>query len=143
MGFLVKAVLHTTAMVLARVLLLLATLPEIQTRIHEEVIRVVGEDRLLRWSDRHRIHYTQATIMEIMRRTRNFATSMRTAGDDTTLRGYTIPKGAFLMDLSISSITCDDPITWPNPEECRPERFLDEYGCYQERAEFMPYGIGK
>ena len=140
-GFLVKAGVHTTAIIFTRVILCLATLPEIQSRVHEEIIRVVGTDRLPRWSDRHRLHYTQATIMEIMRGTRNFASTFHTAGDDTTLRGYTIPKGAILMDLSIS--VCDDPITWPNPEECRPERFLDENGCYQERMEFFPFGIGK
>ncbi len=42
-GFLVKAGVHTTAIIFTRVILCLATLPEIQSRVHEEIIRVMAQ----------------------------------------------------------------------------------------------------
>ncbi|XP_072051489.1 cytochrome P450 2U1-like [Amphiura filiformis] len=139
--FITNAGTHTTANAISRIIIHLAELPEIQDRVHQEIIHIVGRDRLPCWSDRHQLHYTQATIMELMRQTRNFVGAPHLAGDETTLRGYTIPRGAILVGFN--GCVCDDPSTWPDPEVCKPERFLDEKGHFQERIEFNPFGTGR
>jgi len=61
--------------------------------------------------------------------------------EDTTLRGYHIPKGTIIV-ANIWSVH-QDPIEWPNPSEFRPERFLDGEGKIVRRDKLIPFGIGR
>ena len=36
-----------------------------------------------------------------------------------------------------------DPKLWDNPEEFRPERFLDDSGQLRQLEHYMPFGLGK
>ena len=36
-----------------------------------------------------------------------------------------------------------DPKLWANPEEFRPERFLDDSGQLRQLEHYMPFGLGK
>ena len=60
--------------------------------------------------------------------------------EDTTLLGYTIPKGSVIIP-NLASVH-QDPTLWPNPEQFNPGRFLDEQGKYRKPDEFIPFGIG-
>ncbi|XP_072040994.1 cytochrome P450 2U1-like [Amphiura filiformis] len=60
--------------------------------------------------------------------------------DDTFLQGYAIPKGAIIL-ANIWAIH-HDPEVWTNPEEFRPERFLDDEGNICQPKEYMPFSVG-
>lgn len=42
----------------------MAKYPDIQSKIQEEVGFVLGKDKRIQWSDRRKVPYTYATIME-------------------------------------------------------------------------------
>ena len=62
---------------------------------------------------------------------------------DTELNGYFIPKDAMLL-ISVWTVLQDKSI-WGDPENFRPERFLDSEGNFKkELASRVPiFGIGK
>lgn len=48
-------------------ILTMAGYPEVQEKVHEEIDRVIGRDRLPSSDDRPQMPYCEATIMEVMR----------------------------------------------------------------------------
>ena len=85
--------------------------------------------------------YTDAVLSEVQRISdvAPFALPHGTL-EDTTLLGYTIPKGSVIIP-NLASVH-QDPTLWPNPEQFNPGRFLDEQGKYRKPDEFIPFGIG-
>ena len=131
---------ETTVTTLRWSLLYLMTFPDIQSKIQREIDSVVGRNRLPLITDN--LPFTEATIMEVQR----FASIAplgvpHVAAEDTTLQGYTIPKGTI--------ITCNiwaihhDPKVWKDPEQFRPERFLDSKNNVLRPQEYMPFSVGK
>ena len=60
---------------------------------------------------------------------------------DTKFAGYDIPKDSLVFFHLYSALM--DPAYWKNPEEFRPERFLDQDGKLDEKKEnFIPFSIG-
>ncbi|XP_072050203.1 cytochrome P450 2J5-like [Amphiura filiformis] len=115
--------------------------PEIQKRVQLEICSVVGCDRLPRLSDKDKLPFTAATLLEIQRISTITPLGFpHKCGEDTSIDGYTIPKES----LVISNIWAVhyDPDTWTNPEEFNPERFLDKAGCLREREELIPFSTG-
>ncbi|XP_007439872.2 cytochrome P450 2J5-like, partial [Python bivittatus] len=60
---------------------------------------------------------------------------------DVKMRGYHIPKGAFIIP-DLRSVLFD-PEQWETPEEFNPNHFLDKDGKFITREEFLPFGIGQ
>ena len=60
--------------------------------------------------------------------------------ESCVVRGYTIPKGASVV-MSLYTIF-KNPELWENPEEFRPERWLDDDGKFQKNDNDMGFGIG-
>jgi hypothetical protein len=61
-------------------------------------------------------------------------------GEDTVLRGYTIPKGTVIIP-NLHSVHWDSDL-WPDPEKFDPGRFLDAEGKYRKRDELIAFGLG-
>ena len=57
------------------------------------------------------------------------------------LGDYTLPNDTVIIP-DIYSIHMD-PDLWENPEEFRPERFIDVEGKIQRPAHFIPFSIGE
>lgn len=57
----------TLGLTIAWAIKYLVLYPEVQSRIHEELDRVIGPSRTPCWEDRTQLPYTWATMMEIMR----------------------------------------------------------------------------
>ena len=59
---------------------------------------------------------------------------------DTTLAGYDVPKGTFVM-VNLYSVHMD-PKLWDKPEEFRPERWLDSEGKVKKHDTLIPFSVG-
>ncbi|XP_072020544.1 cytochrome P450 2U1-like [Amphiura filiformis] len=130
---------ETTVTSLRWSLLLMAAYPEIQSRIQREIDSTVGRNRLPRLDDH--LPLTEATIMEVQRYASIVPLGVpHEAAEDTTLLGYNIPKGALIL-CNIWAIH-HDPEVWPNPEQFRPERFLDKDGKVYRPQQYVPFSIG-
>jgi cytochrome P450 len=75
---------------------LLAVHSEAQSKVQDEIDRVIGLNADVHWENRHDLHYTRATIAEIQR----FADIAPTAVghkcmSDVDFHGYHLPKVLF------------------------------------------------
>ncbi len=90
--------------------------------------------------------YTTAFLYELLRYTSVAALGVgHRAVDDVQIAGYTIPKGTQII-TNLWALH-HDPEFWEDPEEFRPERFLDEHGDlvsadHPNRKNLMPFGAG-
>ena len=139
--FLFLAGTETSVTTLRWALLYMMMHPEIQVKVQNEIDTVVGRNRSPQWADRLDLPYTEAVLLEIQRlRTIVPLGLPHVASEDTTLSGYDVPKGA----LIVSNIWAvhNDPNVWNEPDQFKPERFLDETGKVRHREEFLPFSTG-
>ncbi|XP_022083237.1 cytochrome P450 2J1-like [Acanthaster planci] len=133
---------ETTASTLRWGLLFMMLHPEIQGRVQIELDSVVGRERLPQMSDRRNLPYTEAVILELQRRGNIVPLGLpHKAAEDTTLAGYTVPKGSLVVAnhwaLNI------DPELFPDPWDFNPERFLNEDGEVTKPEELIPFSTGR
>lgn len=104
----------------------MACFPEVQTRMREEIHRVIGTDRLPSFVDRERLPYINAVIKEVYRWKPAAPLGLPRRSQDTDIyRGYYIPKGTIVMpNVWLLSRDQDSGI---DPEAFAPERFLDTH----------------
>jgi len=115
---------------------------------------VVGSGRLPSWEDRDNLPYLNAAICELMR-WKHFAPFglPHMTLEDTSVGGYNIPAGAQVLVNFHASMM--DPEAWKQPEQWRPERFLEEEKHLargfldgevkpnKASYKFIPYGTGQ
>ena len=135
----------TSAQTVNWFLLLLANRPEIQSRVHEELDRVIEGDALPTVDDRTRLPYTFACLAESMRfRTIGPLGLPHRASEDTEIGGYLVPAGTQVLG-NIYSIH-HDPRYWDSPNEFIPERFLPQEDGSMSPAltspAYLPFGTG-
>lgn len=116
--------------------------PEVQTKIQEEIDRVVPRSEMPNLNHRKDLHYTEAAIREIMRYKTLLPLSIpHKATADAEFMGYHVEKGTIMVANMISFHM--DPDVWGDPENFRPERFLDEKGHLKKKDRTLPFGLGK
>ncbi|XP_071452780.1 methyl farnesoate epoxidase-like [Hetaerina americana] len=121
--------------------------PEVQSKVQEEMDSIIGNDRLPSFQDRdsHRLPYTEATVLEILRCSTVVPMSVPHAPlhfmKDTEFRGHVIPKNAQIF-LNLYELH-HDPDIWGDPQNFRPERFLNDEGKLIRHEALIPFGIGK
>ncbi|XP_072015657.1 cytochrome P450 2G1-like [Amphiura filiformis] len=116
--------------------------PKVQDRIHREIDTIVGRNRLPTLNDKPNLPYSQAVLAELHRIISLVPLSdFHVAGDTTTFRGYTIPKNCVV--ISNLYAVMHSPEVWGDPEEFRPERFLDDEGNFHEPDEVISFGVGR
>lgn len=116
--------------------------PEVKKKVQDELETVVGRHRLPCLEDMPNLPYTRATILESMRRSTVVPTGV-THGTtrNVVLEGHLIPKGTHVIP-NLHAVHMD-PEVWDQPEEFRPERFINEEGKVQKPKQFMPFGAGQ
>ncbi|KAJ8727454.1 hypothetical protein PYW07_001573 [Mythimna separata] len=133
-----SAVQFVLAMLVERLLLQ----PEIQDKIHEEIDRVVGRDRLPNLDDRRNMPYLEACIRETMRYDTTVPLSVpHRAMKDTTLGGYDVGEGT-MVSAHLVMLHMDKEI-WGDPENFRPERFLTNGELDLSLDKSLPFGAGR
>ncbi|XP_066478552.1 cytochrome P450 2J2-like isoform X1 [Tiliqua scincoides] len=131
----------TTSGTLQWALLLMASHPDIQDKVHKEIEDVFGSSQIIHYQDRKKLPYTTAVIHEVMRSKYVvlFGLPRRTT-EDVNMLGYFIPKGTLVVPDFRSVLL--DPKEWETPDEFNPHHFLDKDGHFVEKDAFLPFGAG-
>ncbi|KAE8601409.1 hypothetical protein XENTR_v10013663 [Xenopus tropicalis] len=134
----------TLSTALQWVIFFLVRYPEIQTKLQDEMDRVIGKDRLPCIEDQPKLPYLMAFLYEFMRFS-SFVpiTIPHATTKNTTIMGYQIPKDTvvFVNQWSVNH----DPQKWSNPGEFNPSRFLDDNGLINKDlvSNIMIFSVGK
>ncbi|XP_033641368.1 cytochrome P450 2J6-like [Asterias rubens] len=132
----------TTSGTLQWCLYYMMTYPDIQKRVQAEIDDVVGRNRLPRLADKPELNFTQAVIWEVQRLTTVTPVGVpHAAASDTVINGFVVPKGSILV-ANLWAVS-HDPKLWPEPDEFKPERFLNEEGNAIKAEEFIPFSTGR
>ena len=136
----------TTSATLTSLMNVLCHYPDIQEKVHREIMEIIGPARHPTWQDQDNMPYLRATILEIGR----FASSLPIAIPHKTLytcklSKYTIPKDTEIW-TNLWSLHHDEKL-WDEPFTFKPERFLDAGGQlvpadHPNRRNTMPFGAG-
>ena len=122
--------------------LLMASNPEVQEKMREEVDRVIGSDRAA-LVHRTKMPYTEAVIHEVHRYATLVSLNLpHVATEDAQFGPYFLPKGTQIV-LNMHAIH-HDPDNFANPNQFKPERFLSDDGLKFTRSDkVIPFGHGK
>ncbi|KAI8937386.1 hypothetical protein NX059_006590 [Plenodomus lindquistii] len=114
----------TTANSILFTIMAMVAYPEVLRKAHEELDRVIGQDRMPTFADEPNLPYVRAIIKEQQRWRCIAPMSFQHCSDkENTYNGYRIPKGA---NVRVNSWAIHmDPNRYSNPEEFAPERYLD------------------
>ncbi|XP_052144216.1 cytochrome P450 CYP73A100-like [Oryza glaberrima] len=122
--------------------------PAVQSKVRAEINDVLGDDEPITESSIHKLTYLQAVIKETLRLHSPIPLLVPHMNlEEAKLGGYTIPKGSKVVVNAWW--LANNPALWENPEEFRPERFLEkESGVDATVAgkvdfRFLPFGVGR
>ena len=117
------------------ILLYLAQYEEVQNKVRQELLEVETDD----FAD---LHYTKATLAEVARiRTVVPIGVPQLVSENICVEGFAIPKDAVIMPM-LWAIHMD-PKVYEEPEEFRPERFLNNDGKFFRPESYLPFQTGK
>lgn len=133
--------LDTTVTTLRWCFLFLVRHPEIEEKVFQELEAVIGIDRNPTYEDRLRMPYTEAFITEILRYGSITPLALHGNPEETTLNGYRIPKRSWIIG-NIYGIHWDKNV-WKDPENFRPERFIDENGQLIRSENVVAFSVGR
>jgi len=151
----IAGAMDTSSTTMEWLILLLVNHPNVQKKLHAILDEVVGPNRLPSLDDIPKLEYLSAVVDEMFR-FKHFAPQglPHEAAEDITLGGYNVPKGTQIF-FNYYSLHMN-PKLWKNPNEFRPERFLEEerelldtclhsemYFKKPESYKFAPFGQGR
>jgi len=130
---------ETTAISLSWSFYLLATHPEIQAALGEELDRVLG-DRLPTAADLPQLKLTERIVLEAMRLYPPAFMIGREAVAEFELGNYLVPAGTtiFMSQWVIQR----DGRYFDEPEKFEPDRWLPERGADRPKMAYFPFGGG-
>ncbi|KAK4278500.1 hypothetical protein QN277_016338 [Acacia crassicarpa] len=119
--------------------------PEVQKKLRHEMDTVLGVGHLVTEPDTHKLPYLQAVIKETLRLRMAIPLLVPHMNlHDAKLGGYEIPAESKI--LVNAWWLANNPAQWKNPEEFRPERFLDEEAKVEANGNdfrYLPFGVGR
>nr|BAC44836.1 cytochrome P-450 [Lithospermum erythrorhizon] len=117
--------------------------PRVQRKAQEELDRVVGPDRIMTEADVPKLPYLQCIVKESLRLHPPTPLMLpHRASANVKIGGYDIPKGS-IVHVNVWAIA-RDPAYWKNPEEFRPERFMEEdIDMKGTDYRLLPFGAGR
>ncbi|XP_055907181.1 cytochrome P450 CYP12A2-like [Eupeodes corollae] len=133
----------TTSSVMTGILLEVATNPEKQKKLREEVRKVLPhKDSTFTVESMKHLPYLRACIKEGLRMHPIGAGIPRKAGDDIALAGYRIPKGTRI--LLNANLLLREENYFPKPNEYIPERWMRDGPLENVITPFsyLPFGFG-
>jgi cytochrome P450 len=133
---------ETTSNTLAWMVIYLMTYPEAQKRLHSELNKVIGSDRVITLNDKMSLPYVNAVVAETQRLCNLVPNNVpHRLTQDTNFHGFTIKEDTIVIP-QVSSVLYDETF-FPEPHKFKPERFIDSNGKFQTKPELIPFSIGK
>ena len=130
---------ETTALALSWTWYLLAQSPEAETKLFEEVDRVL-QGRAPTVEDLPQLRYVDMVMKESLRLYPPAYGVVREAVKDCEIGGYRIPAGATLA--MFQWVVHRDPRFFDRPEEFVPERWTIDFEKRLPRCAYFPFGAG-
>eukprot|EP01062_Namystynia_karyoxenos_P013347 TRINITY_DN14821_c0_g1_i2.p1 TRINITY_DN14821_c0_g1~~TRINITY_DN14821_c0_g1_i2.p1 ORF type:complete len:497 (+),score=117.42 TRINITY_DN14821_c0_g1_i2:87-1577(+) len=118
---LISAGVDTTSYVFCAVILNVATHPEVQQRLREEVLAVAGRDGDITGAHIDQMEYLRAVVRESHRRSPTGQLILKEAMQDIELCGHFVPKGTKVQ--WVDTFSREERFA-DAPGEFRPDRFL-------------------
>lgn len=85
--------------------------------------------------------YTEAILREVLRIDTNTVLAVtHRCTEDTTFRGYSVPKGTLLIPNIWAANR--DPAVWERGDQFIPERFIDQNTGMLRKDVSVPFGLG-
>uniref|UniRef100_A0A5B6ZLY0 Uncharacterized protein n=1 Tax=Davidia involucrata TaxID=16924 RepID=A0A5B6ZLY0_DAVIN len=142
----------TVAVLIEWVLARMVLHPDVQSRVHDELDKVVGRSRAVTESDIRMMVYLRAVVKEVLRLhpPGPLLSWARLAITDTRVDGNEVPMGTTAM-VNMWAIT-RDPEVWADPLAFKPERFVVNWEAEGEVEYFSilgsdlrlaPFGSGR
>ncbi|HUP89952.1 MAG TPA: cytochrome P450, partial [Longimicrobiales bacterium] len=130
---------ETTALALSWAFYLLSLHPDVEAQLAEE-LQVALDGRSPSMIDLSKLRYTEAVILETMRVFPPAYGIGREAVNDCKVGGYDVPAGTTLF--MSAWVVHRDPRFYDQPDEFKPERWLDGLADRLPRHAYMPFGGG-
>ncbi|XP_071504345.1 cytochrome P450 3A19-like [Diadema antillarum] len=118
----------------------LATSPEVQDKLIQEVDEMAPDRDSVNYSSIDKMPYLDGVVCETLRMYPPSAVTDRKCTKDYTSKNLNVPKGGQVI-ISIISVH-RDPEYWPNPDVFDPERFTKENRKGRHPFAWMPFGAG-
>ena len=131
---------ETTANLMTWAWYLLATHPEVERRLHDELDAVLEGGRLPRTEDLPRLRYTEMVVAEVMRLYPPAWAIGRLTIREHEVGGYRIPTGALV--LVSQYVMHRDARYFTEPERFDPERWTPEAKSERPQFSYFPFGGG-
>eukprot|EP00698_Gefionella_okellyi_P026287 TRINITY_DN9957_c0_g1_i1.p1 TRINITY_DN9957_c0_g1~~TRINITY_DN9957_c0_g1_i1.p1 ORF type:complete len:480 (-),score=69.27 TRINITY_DN9957_c0_g1_i1:36-1475(-) len=128
----------TTAHTLAWALYEVGMHSDVEQTLLQELQQVLGEQLAPDYDQLGQLKYTQAILKETLRLHPPVATFSRECARDSSLGGYTIPKGtACAVDVQALHM---NPDHWVDPFKFIPDRFMDD-AAESELFAWLPFSL--
>ncbi|KAL6083086.1 hypothetical protein STEG23_032662, partial [Scotinomys teguina] len=131
---------ETTSNTIAFALYLLATHPDIQKKLQEEIDVVLPNKASPTYDKVMEMEYLDMVLSESLRLYSISGRIERVCKQDVEIGGVFIPKGTTVVIPTYA--LQHDPQYWPEPEEFHPERFSKENKGSIYPYTYMPFGNG-
>lgn len=136
----------TVAVVMEWILARLVLHPDIQSKVHDELDKVVGRSRAVKESDVAELVYLTAVVKEVLRLhpPGPLLSWSRLSIRDSVVDGHHVPAGTTAM-VNMWAIM-RDPEVWNDPFKFNPDRFLGPGPCpnvFGSDLRIAPFGSGR
>ncbi|XP_073499214.1 cytochrome P450 3A29-like isoform X2 [Phyllobates terribilis] len=118
----------------------LATHPDVQTKLQEDIDTFLPNKAPPTYEALMQMEYLDMVVHETLRLYPVAGRIERVCKTTTEINGVTIPKD--MVTVIPVFVLHRDPEFWPDPEEFRPERFSKENRETQDPYTFLPFGAG-
>ena len=117
--------------------------PRVQQKVQAELDHAIGRDRIMIESDFSNLPYLQCVAKEALRLHPTTPLMLpHRANTNVKIGSYDIPKGT-TIHVNVWALG-RDPTVWKDPEEFRPERFMEEdVDMKGHDFRLLPFGAGR
>ncbi|XP_023564450.1 cytochrome P450 3A6-like isoform X1 [Octodon degus] len=131
---------ETTSTTLSFVMHALATHPDVQKKLQQEIDTILPNKKPATYNDLVQMEYLDMVVNEILRLYPITGRLERTCKKDVKINGVVIPKGSLVL-IPIY-VLHRDPKYWKEPEEFCPERFSKKNKNNIDPYIYLPFGTG-